>query len=165
MNDPEPQELVLLLESQLALLKPRLVQPSLREKQPSLCLLLGCSSASSVGPGTVSGFRGWGQGCWFSPQPLIWTICLNSALLANASVLPPCCQPPSTVPIQQGSCVFTDRLGLGKGQALCRGGLPRLCHRGLQSPTPDLQALLLVIQHFVADPGKDGCQGCQRLGT
>lgn len=109
-------------------------------------------SGSSVGPRTVSVSRG--RGGLNCPQPLIWTSCRNWYLQCYLQM--PLCIPPSrrvpssTGPIQQGSCIFTGRSGLGKGQALFRGNLlPRPCPEASGPPT-----LVHVIQHSVADPGK-----------
>ena len=40
------------------------------------------------------------------------------------SILPCCCQPPRTVSIQQGSCVFTDRPGWGRARPSAEGPSP-----------------------------------------
>lgn len=165
MNDPEPRELALPLDSKWALLKPNLAL----ERNDPLCasswdvpwLLPGLRDTLSC-PGRLVG-----GGFLLLPDPQSGPcVSTQSCLPMLLSVLPCCCQPPYMVSIQQGSCVFTDRPGLGKGQALCRGGrLPCLCHRGCRFPTLDLQALFPVTQHFVAGPGEDRCQGSQRQST
>ena len=82
MSDPESWELALPLDSKWALLKPNL-EPQ-RETTP-LCILLGCSLASSWAQGHSLVSREMG---FLSSQPSIWTTCLNSAPLANAALHP-----------------------------------------------------------------------------
>ena len=78
MSDPESPELALSRDSKWALLKPNL-EP--QRETTLLCILLGCSLASSWAQGHSPVSREMG---FLSSQPSIWPTCLNSAPLANA---------------------------------------------------------------------------------
>lgn len=81
-----------------------------------------------LGSGTVS--RVQGDGGWVScpPRPWIWTMCLNSALLANTALHPALLLPaaPHGLHSTRQLC-FHRQTGLGKGQALCRGAVSLAC--------------------------------------
>lgn len=163
MNDPEPRELALSLDSKWALLKPNLAS----ERNDPLC------TSSWDAPWLLPGLRDslscpgrWGVGFLSSPTLDLDHVSQLSAACQHCSPsCPAAASRPARSPFNKAA-VFsqTDRAGEGPGP-LQRGRLPCLCHRGCRFPTPDLQPLFPVTQHFVAGPGEDRCQGSQRQNT
>lgn len=116
---------------------------------------MGGSLSSSIGPGTVLGFQEKRR--TYSSLSLIWTICLNSVLLANVSVHHILLLSATL----HGShstwqLCFHRQIQAGEwpGPLQGRPSFSLACTTKASGPPLQICRLFLVIQHVVADPGK-----------